>query len=104
MAAQLTINEKRCLDEFLKSVSEIKISLKFSYLYSSIISILGLILFTAAVIITLNNLNDRVVYWVFLPGFIGGIEIIILGIFLLNYLKKLEEKKKIATIIKKLLN
>jgi len=98
------MNEKRYLDEFLKSVNETKLSPKFSYLYSSVISILGLILFTAAVIITLNNLNDRVVYWVFFPGAIGGIGTILLGIFLLKYFKKVEEKKKLATIIKKLLN
>ena len=103
MTAQLTISEKRYLDEFLKSVRETKMSPIFSYLYSSVISILGLILFTATVIITVNNLNDRVVYWVFFPGSIGGIGIILLGIFLLKYLNKVEEKKKMATIIKKLL-
>ena len=104
MDAQLTISEKRYLDEFLKSVNETKLSPKFSYFYSSVISILGLILFAATVIITLSNLNDRVVYWVFLPGGIGGIGIILLGLFILKYLKKAEEKNKMATIIKKLLN
>ncbi len=71
MADQLTISEKRYLDEFLKSVNKTKLSPRFSYLYSSVISILGLILFAATVIITLNNLNDRVV-WIFFPGSIGG--------------------------------
>lgn len=104
MSEQLTISEKRYLDDFLESVGETRISSKFSYLYSGVISILGLILFTSAVIITLNNLNDRVIYWVLFPGSIGGIGIILLGIFLLKYLKKIEEKKKLATIIKKLLN
>lgn len=104
MSAQLTISEKRYLDDFLKSLGETRISPKFSYLYSGVISILGLILFTSVVIITLNNLNDRVVYWVLFPGSIGGIGIILLGIFLLKYLKKIEEKKKLATIIKKLLD
>ncbi|MFQ5708452.1 MAG: hypothetical protein ACE5HO_13425 [bacterium] len=104
MAAQLTISERRYLDEFLKSINETETSRKFSFFYSGVISILGLILFLGAVIITLNNLNDRVVYWVFLPGSIGGIGIVLLGIFLLKYLKKVQEKKKLATIIKKLLN
>jgi hypothetical protein len=104
MAAQLTINEKRYLDVFLESAGETKISPKLSYLYSGVVSILGLILFTSAVIITLNNLNDRVVYWILLPGSIAGIGIILLGIFLMKYLKKIEDKKKMATIIKKLLN
>jgi hypothetical protein len=104
MAAPLTISEKRYLDDFLNSVSETKISPVYSYLYSGVISILGLILFAAAVIITLDNLNDRVVNWVFFPGVICGIGIILLGILLMKYIKKAEEKKKIATIIKKLLN
>ena len=103
MAAQLTISEKRYLDEFLKSVSETKISPAFSYLYSGVISILGLILFMAAVIITLNNLNDRVVYLVFFTGLIGGIGTILVGVFLKKYLKKVDEKKKLVTIINKLL-
>jgi hypothetical protein len=104
MSAQLTISERRYLEDFLKSVGETRISPKFSYLYSGVISILGLFLFTSAVIITLNNLNDRVVYWVLFPDTIGGIGIILLGIFLMKYLKKIEEKNKMATIIKKLLN
>jgi hypothetical protein len=62
MSAQLTISERRYLDDFLKSVGETRIFSKFSYLFSGVISILGLILFTSAVIITLNNLNDRIVY------------------------------------------
>ena len=52
MNAQLTVKEKRYLEEFLKSISETKLSPMFSYLYSSVISFLGLILLTAAVIIT----------------------------------------------------
>ena len=104
MDLRLTMGEKRYLNEFLKSVNEIKVSPAFSYLYSGIISIIGLILFAAAVIITVNNLNERVIYWVFFPGVIGGIGTILLGMFLLKYLKKVEEKKKMATIIKKLLN
>ena len=104
MDMKLTIGERRCLDEFFKSVKTTKYSLTFSYFYSSVISILGLILFTAALIITLNNFNDRIVYWVLFPGAIGGIGTISLGIFLIKYLKKVDEKKKLAKIIKKLLN
>jgi pheromone shutdown protein TraB len=104
MAAKLTISEKKYLDDFLKTIDKTKISLKFSYLYSAVVSILGLILFTSAVIITLNNLNDRVVYWVLFTGTIGGIGIILLGIYLFKYLKKIEENKEMVVIIKKLLN
>jgi hypothetical protein len=104
MGTQLTIGEKRHLDEFLKSVNKTKSSHIFSYFYSSVKAILGLILFISAVIITLNNLNDKVVYWVLFPGLIGGIGTILLGIFLLKNLKKVDEKKKLAIIIKKLLD
>ena len=104
MSTQLTISEKRCLDDFLKSVGETRIYPKFSYLYSYGISILGLVLFSFAVTTTLNNLNGRVIYWVLFPGIIGGVGLILFGILLLKYLDKIEEKKKMATIIKKLLN
>ena len=104
MVSKLTNNEKRFLDKFLKSVDVKKISPKFSYLYSGVISFLGLILFTASVLMTINKLNDRVVYWVFLPGVIGGVGTILLGVFILKYFKRIEEKNKLAAIIKKLLN
>ena len=104
MSTQLTVREKRCLDDFLKSVGETRISPKLSYFYSYGISILGLILFLFAVTTTLNNLNGRFIYWVLFPGIICGVGLIFFGIFLLKYLDKIEEKKKMATIIKKLLN
>ncbi|NOZ63307.1 MAG: hypothetical protein GXO74_16760 [Calditrichaeota bacterium] len=104
MDAKLSLNEKRYLDEFLTSVNDKKLFSGFSCFYASAISVLGLILLVATVIITLGNLNNRVVYWVFLPGVIGGIGIILLGIFLLKYLKKIEEQKKLAAVIEKLLN
>jgi hypothetical protein len=104
MYIQLTIREKRCLDDFLNSVGETRISPKLSYLYSYGISIIGLILFSFAVITTLNNLNGRIIYWVLFPGTLGGVGLIFLGIFLFKYLDRIEEKKKMATIIKKLLN
>jgi len=88
----------------MNKVMKTKLSPLFSFFYSSAISISGLILFAASVIITLNNLNDRIVYWVFFPVSIGGIGTILLGVLLLKYWKKLEEKKKLATIIKKLFN
>ena len=103
MDEQLTINEKRYLDEFLKSVTETKLSPLLSYLYSGVISFFGLILFTAAVVITVNNLNDTAIYWVLIPGFIGGIVTMVYGLFLMEYLRKSEENKKMAAIIQKLL-
>ena len=99
---KLTESEKHFLDNYLNSVSREKASPAFSGFYALLISIAGLILFAAAILITLNNLNDKVVYWIFLPGIIGGIGIILLGIFLSKYLKIIEEKKKLISIIRKI--
>jgi hypothetical protein len=104
MPAKFNISEKKCLDDFLKSAGDTNPSPIFSHLSSGAVSILGLILFTYAVTITLNNLNGRIIYWVLFPGIIGGVGLILFGIFLLKYLKKIDEKKKMAIIIKKLLD
>lgn len=104
MPTKLNISEKRCIDAFLESVGDTNPSPIFSHLSSYAVSILGLILFIYAVTITLNNLNDRFIYWVFFPGIIGGVGLILFGIFLLKYLKKIDEKKKITVIIKKVLD
>jgi H+/Cl- antiporter ClcA len=104
MSTKLNISEKRCLEDFLKSVDDTKPSPIFPHLSSGAISILGLILFTYTVTITLNNLNGRFIYWVLFPGIIGGVGLILFGIFLLKYLKKIDEKKKMAIIIKKLID
>lgn len=103
MGSQLSLKEKRFLDEFLKSASKGKSHPNFSYLYGQLISGMGLILVAASVIITLSNFNDRTVYWVFLPGIIGGVGTILFGLVLLKFLKKAEEQKKLAVIIRKLL-
>ena len=102
MSTPLTSNEEHYLNIFLDSVSK-KTAPPFAFLYISIITILGLVLLSAAVIITLNNLNDKTIYWVFFPGFTSGIGIILLGVFLQKYLNKVKENIKLASIIKKLL-
>ena len=104
MSTKLNISEKRCLEDFLKSVGDTNLSPIFSHLSSGAVSILGLIIFTYSVTITLNNLNGRFIYWVLFPGIIGGVGLILFGVFLLKYLKSIDEKKKMAIIIKKLLN
>jgi hypothetical protein len=104
MPIKLNISERRCLEYFLKSVDDTNPSPILSHLSSGAVSILGLILFTYAVTITLNNLNGRIIYWVLFPGIVGGVGLIIFGIFLLKYLKKIDEKKKMAIIIMKLLD
>ena len=103
MSNQLSNREKRYLEDFIKSTNVKQLPPIFSYIYASAISLIGLVLFVSMVIITLDNLQDGIVYWVFLPGIIGGVGIILLGMILLKYIKRKEEKKKLAEIIEKLL-
>ena len=103
MNAQLTMNEKRFLNDFVGSVHETKAIPGFPLLYAGVISLGGLALLTAAVIITLNNFNDYIVYWVFLPGWIGGMGAILCGYFLVKYFRKTKEREKLAAIITKVL-
>jgi len=103
MENQLSPKEKLFLDNFLENANEQGYPSGFSSFYAVLISILGLILIVAVVIITLRNMSDRVVFWVFVPGVISGIGIFLFGLFLLNYLQKRKEQEKLAAIIKKLL-
>lgn len=104
MSPKLNNSEKRCLEDFLKSVGDTNPSSIFSHLSSGAVSILGLILFTYTIATTLNNLNGKFIYWVLFPGIIGGVGLILFGVFLLRFLKNIDEKKKIAIIVKKLLS
>lgn len=104
MSPKLNNSEKRCLEDFLKSVGDTNPSPIFSHLSSGAVSILGLVLFTYTIATTLNNLNGKFIYWVLFPGIIGGVGLILFGVFLLRFLKNIDEKKKIAIIVKKLLS
>ena len=104
METKLTTLEKKDLDIFIRSVDKPIISVKYSYLYSSAISVIGLILLVSAVIITLNNFNDKTAYWVLLPGMLGGIATVLLGIFVFRYFRKYEQTKRIVGIIKKMMD
>ena len=103
MSYHLSDKERRYLEDFIKSASVRQLSSTFSYSYASAISFVGLILFASMVIILVDNLKDGIVYYVFLPGIIGGVGIILLGIILMKYFKRVEEKRKLAEIIGKLL-
>lgn len=101
MEPKLTIFERKNLEEFIKSTDK---QITFNpFIFSSIISLAGLILIIAAVVITLNNFNDRTAYWILLPGMIGGIISILFGTFLFRYAKRFEQIKKIAEIVKKMM-
>ena len=104
MGTILTTLEKKDLEIFIRSVDKPIISVKYSYLYSGAISVIGLILLVSAVIISLNNFNNKTAYWVLLPGMLGGIVTILLGIFVFRYFRKYEQTKRIIGIIKKMMD
>ncbi len=102
MANQLTSHENQFLKEFIKKSERISQPPKYLFLYTSIFSLLGMILFTSAIILTVNNLNNRVVFYVFVPGLLGGIGIIVTSLLILKHFKNVTTRKKLAIIIKKL--
>jgi len=104
MEAKLTFRAKKYLYDFLESADRIKTSPIYSYLFSFALLLLGLLLFGTAAIMTLNNPTDSIIYWVLVPGAVGGIITILCGAYLLDYLRKSEERKKIAKIIKRMLD
>ena len=101
---QLTDGEKLFLEQVLKDWNNKRSINGFSFFISKIIVVFGLLLFVVGTIVTFKNFNDRIIYLVFLPSMVGGIGIILLGIFLLKYFREIEEKRKVAKIIEKLLD
>lgn len=93
--------EKKYLEDFINSVD--KPILINPFIYSSIISLAGLILVISAVVITLNNFVDRTVYWVLLPGMISGIMVMLFGTYIFRYARKYEKAKRVAKILKKII-
>lgn len=68
-----------------------------------VLSFAGLFIIVSVSIITLNNMVDRVVHWIFLPGIISGTILILTGYFIWIYYKKNLEKQKLVKIIEKLI-
>ncbi|MFZ0389510.1 MAG: hypothetical protein WAN36_03550 [Calditrichia bacterium] len=56
-----------------------------------------------SIIITINNLSDYLIFRVRVPGVVAGLGILILGMFLINYSKTTQERKKLGAIIEKLM-
>lgn len=104
MDAPLSKTEREFIDEYIASAGRTVISPMLAFVYSTVVTLLGLLLATAAVFITVRDLHDRIVYWALLPGLVGGTLVIVFGFTLSRYFKKLEERKKVAEIVKKLLN
>jgi ABC-type Fe3+-siderophore transport system permease subunit len=95
----LTAFEKRDLQDFVNSIKKPLVN---PFIISSIVSIAGLVMIAVAVLITLNNFVDRIVYLVFIPGMLSGIIIVLLGSYIFNYSRKYERARRVAEIIKKL--
>ena len=104
MEGKLTSSETELIEGFLDSINKIKVSSTVYKVYSAILLLLGLVFFIYAVIITLKDITDRVVYLIFLPGVLGGIVCILLGTYIFKYSKRLDEKKRLAEVIKKLMD
>lgn len=104
MQVELTLSEQKFLSDFLAHKEKSSKLSNFPLLYSSIISLSGLFLFVNAVMITLNNLTDHTVLWVLLPGTLGGIFTILVGVYLLHFLNKSKADQKLVNIIKKIIN
>lgn len=103
MTARLTPGEKRDLERFLQSAEDSHLSPNLVFFLAGVIAATGLVFLGVAFVITLKNLSDQIVYWVFLPGLIGGMGIIFLGIYLLKYSQKIAQQKRIAGIVRKLM-
>ena len=74
----------------------VKFSPLFSFIYSSIISLIGLFFLSVVIITTYNNLdNTNIVYFIFFPGLFGSLIILLLGSFVFKY----ERKKRSETFI-----
>ena len=104
MPEKLTINEKTFVGKFLEKYGLLEHDSSFKYYFISIlITLLGLFILVYSVILTVNNMVDRVVHWVLIPGVIFGLILMLVGFYLWQYYKQKEEKIKLAVILKKLL-
>lgn len=92
--------EKKVLEDFINSVN--KPILVNPFIFTSLISLAGLVLFVSAIVITLNNFVDKTVYWVLFPGMLSGILTMLFGIFLFRYTRKYKQTQKVANVIKKI--
>ena len=77
MTNQLTSHENQFLKEFIKESEKISRPPKYLFLYTSIT-------------------------YVFFPGLVGGIGIILSSLLILKHFKNVTARKKLAVIIKKL--
>jgi len=104
MTGNLTNQEQVLVENFLKQFKSSKNEFSLKYFLSFVVfSLAGLFMIVYTSILTLNNMIDRVVHWVFLPGIISGILLILTGFFIWQFYKKNLERQKLAKIIEKLI-
>jgi hypothetical protein len=106
---RLSMSERKRLNEFLKSADSTQLPLPHSYLFAGILALIGLFLFVATTVITLNSLNEvanlgNIGIWMLLSGLLGGAVIVAVGLSFLMYAQNSENRKKLGTIVQKLLN
>jgi uncharacterized membrane protein len=102
MNVRLTQTEKQQLETFLSS-TEKATEASWHFVISSLLMLTGAFLFAYTAFLTLKQLTDRVVLWVFLPGSAGAIFLILIGVFFLRHSQRVSEIKGIAKIVKKLI-
>ena len=108
---RLNISERNLVNEFLKSTEEAKLPSAYSYLFAAALAMIGLLLFVSTTVITLDRLDSLVTYslrdiefWAFMSGLLGGATIIAVGLIYLMYAQKVDNKRRLGTVLRKLLN
>ena len=85
MPEKLTISEKNFVEKFLEKYGTVEDDSSFKYYFISVlITLLGLFILICSVILTVNNMVDRVVHWVLLPGVIFGLILMLAGQYMLT--------------------
>ncbi len=107
---RLNISERNLVNEFLKSTDEAMPS-AYSYLFATALAMIGLLLFVSTTVIALDRLDSLVTYslrdiefWAFMSGLLGGATIIAVGLIYLMYVQKVDNKRRLGTVLRKLLN
>ena len=114
MAAEefrLNFGERKRLDEFLRSTDATQLPPRYSYLFASILAMIGLFLFVATSMMAVTSINNvainganRVEFWMFLSGLIGSAVIIATAFIYLLYAGKIEDRKRLGATVQKLLD
>ena len=104
MTEQLTKQEQIFIDSYIKQHGNSADKSSFQYLIGfAILSLSGLFMICYSGFLTLNNMTDKVIKWVFFPGIMSGLFLIISGYFIWVYYKKNFDKQKLAKILRKLM-